>query len=104
MEAIECGWYGKTPYNGRMAKVERLDVRLTPEDDELIRRAADAEGVSVSAFVVSRSRAAAEEVLADRVHFFLEPEEWDELQRRLSEPPRPKPGLAKLLAEPDIFE
>ncbi|MGQ0803062.1 MAG: type II toxin-antitoxin system TacA family antitoxin [Actinomycetota bacterium] len=87
-----------------MAKVERLDVRLTPEDDELIRRAASAEGMSVSAFVVSRSRAAAEEVLADRVHFFLDPETWDELHRRLSEPPRHKPGLAKLLAEPDIFE
>lgn len=79
-------------------------MRLTPEDDELIRRAASAEGVSVSAFVVSHSRAAAEEVLADRVHFFLDPDAWDELQRRLSEPPRLKPALAKLLAEPDIFE
>lgn len=87
-----------------MAKVERLDVRLSPEDDELIRRAADAEGMSVSSFVVSRSRAAAEAVLADRVHFFLDPNAWNELQRRLSEPPKYKPGLAKLLARPDIFE
>lgn len=87
-----------------MAKVERLDVRLTPEDDEVIRRAASAEGLSVSAFVVTHSRAAAEEVLADRVNFFLAAEAWDELQHRLSEAPRHKPGLAKLLGEPDIFD
>lgn len=34
-----------------MAKIERLDLRLTPEDDDVIRRAARAEGLSVSAFV-----------------------------------------------------
>lgn len=87
-----------------MAKIERLDVRLTAEDDELIRRAAAAQGMSVSAFLVSNARAAAEEALVDRVNFFLEPEAWDELQRRLSEPPRLKPRLKKLLAEPDRFE
>lgn len=87
-----------------MAKVERLDVRLTPEDDEVIRRAASAEGLSVSAFVVTHSRAAAEAVLADRVNFFLDAEAWDKLQHRLSEAPRQKPGLAKLLGEPDIFD
>ncbi len=86
-----------------MAKVERLDLRLTPEDDELIRRAARAAGMSVSAFVVSRARAAAEEILTDRVHLFIDPDAWEELHRRLSEPPRHKPRLAKLLAEPDAF-
>ena len=87
-----------------MSKVERLDVRMTPEDDELIRRAASAQGMSVSAFVVSRARLAAEEVLADRVHFFIDADAWDELHRRLAEPPASKPRLRKLLAEPDLFE
>lgn len=87
-----------------MGKIERLDVRLSTDDDEFIRRAAEAEGLSVSTFVVSRARAAADEVLADRVRFLLDERAWDELQRRLSEAPRHKPGLAKLLAEPDIFE
>lgn len=71
-----------------------MAVRLTPEDDEVIRRAASAKGMSVSAFVVTHTRAAAEGVLADRVNFFLDPEEWDELQHRLSQAPRHKPGLA----------
>lgn len=87
-----------------MAKVERLDFRLSSEDDELIRRAAQAEGLSVSGFVVSRARAAADEVLADRVRFILDEAAWDELQRRLSEAPRHKPRLAKLLSQPDTFE
>ena len=87
-----------------MARVERLDVRLSPEDDDLIRLAASAAGMSVSTFVVSRARAAAEEVLGDRAHFFLDADAWDALQRRLSEPPTFKPGLARLLSEPDVFE
>jgi len=87
-----------------MARVERLDVRLSPEDDDLIRLAASAAGMSVSTFVVSHARAAAEEVLGDRAHFFLDEDAWAALQRRLSAPPRSKPGLARLLAEPDVFE
>ncbi len=96
--------YGKPLYNRDMARVERLDVRLTAEDDQVIRRAASAAGMSVSAFVVTHARAAAEDVLAGRLHFFLDEEAWDELQRRLSQPPRQRPGLAKLLAEDDNAE
>lgn len=68
--------------------------------DDLIRLAASAAGMSVSTFVVSRARAAAEEVLGDRAHPFLDAEAWDchGLQGRLSESPTYKPGLARLLA------
>ena len=81
-----------------------MDVRLTAEDDQMIRRAASAAGMSVSAFIVTHARAAAEDVLAGRFHFFLDEDAWDELQHRLSQPPRPRPGLAKLLAEDDSAE
>lgn len=84
-----------------MTKVERLDVRLTSEDDARIRQAADARGMSVTNFVVSSARAAAEDVLADRRHFFLDDEAWEELQRRLSRPPETKPELVDLLHRPD---
>ena len=45
---------------------ERLVARVTPEDKSLLERAAALQGCSVATFVLTRSRAAAQEVIQDQ--------------------------------------
>ena len=50
-------------------KAARMNLRIDPETDARIRRAAASTGMSVSAFVASAAGAAADDVLADRREF-----------------------------------
>ena len=90
-------------YSPDVAKTARLTLRVTEHDAEMIRRAADAAGKTVTDFVLDVVRIEADHVLAERRVFLLDDDAWDELQRRLAEPPRYKPRLAKLLAQPDMW-
>jgi uncharacterized protein (DUF1778 family) len=94
----------KSTASSRLAKTERLAVRLTRSQDEVIRRAAEARGEPLSEYVVRHVVEAAEFDLADRLVFVLEDTAWNELQVRLSAPPVPKPRLSKLLQSPSILE
>ena len=86
-----------------MSKVARLEVRLDPADDFLIRRAAEVAGTTVSAFVLASARMEAAHLLADRSVFPLEDEAWRAFKRRLSARPRRKPRLARLAAQRELF-
>jgi uncharacterized protein (DUF1778 family) len=93
-------------YNGAMAsKTERLSLRLTPAQDVVLRRAAEARGESMSDYVLRHAVEAAEQDLADRRVFFLEDAAWDELQQMLSAAPASlPPAMARLLSEPSVLE
>ena len=49
-----------------MALTERLDARITREEKELLQEAADAKGLSLTAFVTSSAHEAAIKTLKDR--------------------------------------
>jgi uncharacterized protein (DUF1778 family) len=87
-----------------MAKTERFAVRLTAEQDALIRRAAEVEGTDLTNFTVTATLARARDVLADRRLFMLDDASWDEFQEVLDRPVAQKPRLAALFAEPSIFD
>jgi uncharacterized protein (DUF1778 family) len=72
-----------------------MNLRIAEEQETRIRRAASAAGVSVSAFVADAAGAgaAADQVLADRREFVLEPERWEEFVRLLDRPARDLPRL-----------
>ncbi len=91
-------------HNGAMAKTERFAVRLTAEQDALIRRAAEVEGTDLTNFTVTATLARARDVLADRRLFMLDDASWDEFQEVLDRPVAQKPRLAALFAEPSIFD
>lgn len=96
--------YGSDLYTQSVTRTARFDIRLDPEDDFVIRRAAEVAGTSVSAFIVSSARDEAKHLLADRTVFVLDPEDWDRLQGRLAAPARVNRRLKRLFDEPDIFE
>ena len=82
-------------------KSERWNLRVTPAQDTIVRRALDSVGMSLNEYVVSHAVAAAANDLADRRNFVLEPAAWDELQEILDRPPAPSPATTALLAQPD---
>ncbi|MEX0874571.1 MAG: DUF1778 domain-containing protein [Actinomycetota bacterium] len=86
------------------AKTERLNLRLTPSQDVVLRRAAEVSGESLSDFVLRHAVLAAEMGLADRRTFVLGETAWRELQKELKRSPRPSPRLRKLLSEPSVLE
>jgi len=85
-------------------KTERFAVRLTPEQDALIRRAAEVEGTDLTNFTVTATLAHARDVLADRRLFVLDDAAWTEFLAVLDRPVSRKPRLEKLFAEQSIFD
>jgi uncharacterized protein (DUF1778 family) len=85
-------------------KDDRLELRLEPSRRRLLDRAAEAAGMSTSAFVLNHATEAANQVLADRTKFVLPAERWDEFARLLDREERPQPELAAFLARPSVFD
>lgn len=85
-------------------KTERFAVRLTAEQDALIRRAAEVAGTDLTNFTVTATLAHAREVLADRRLFMLDASAWSEFVSVLDRPVSRKPRLETLFAEPSIFD
>lgn len=85
-------------------KTERFAVRLTPEQDALIRRAAEVQGTDLTNFTVTATLAHARAVLADRRLFVLEDSDWREFLAVLDRPVAPKPRLERLFSEASPFD
>ena len=83
---------------------EKLDLRLTPQAKRRLNAAAQAAERSVSDFVLQSALERADETLADRRLFSLDPEQWARFQVALDAPPRSHPRLERLLREPSVFE
>jgi uncharacterized protein (DUF1778 family) len=84
-------------------KTERFAVRLTADQDAVIRAAAEAEGVDLTTFTVTAALAHAQDVLADRRLFVLDDAAWTEFLALLDRPATHNPRLENLFAEPSIF-
>lgn len=80
-------------------KQARLAMRLTPDQDALIRDAAAVAGQSLTDFVTMAAVTRAEDTLADRRVFPLDEAAWAEFTAILDRPARRIPELAQLLNE-----
>ncbi len=85
-------------------KGDRLELRLERERRQLIDQAAQATGLSTSAFVLKHATLAAQQALADRTLFVLPADRWDAFVELLDRPEQPVEGLAALLARRSILE
>ena len=81
-------------------KSSRLNLRVAPEDEALLRRAAAEAGESVSEFLVESARVRAEMLLADRTRFVLDDEQWDAFCASIERPARDWPELRALFERP----
>lgn len=74
----------------------RLEVRVTPEQDALIRQAADLEDTTVSAFVLETVTAKANRVVRDHRDVVLSNEAFDRFIAELDRPAEPVDELVDL--------
>ena len=88
----------------RTTRSERLRLRLTAEQEHVLRSAAVATHRSLSEFILDSALTRAEDILLNRQRFGLTAERWEAFQRALDAPPRPHARLGRLLNEPSVFE
>ena len=74
----------------------RLEMRVTPEQDALIRQAADLEHESVTAFVLDTVTERARKVLEQKNTITLANEAFDRFYATLDEPEKAVPELVEL--------
>lgn len=85
-------------------KDSRLQVRLSSQQDALIRHAADVEGKNITDFTVTAAIEHAKDVLADRRLFLLDDAAWSEFEAILDRPVVHKPRLEKLFSSESLFD
>lgn len=80
-----------------------MELRTTPEERDLIDRAAEVAGTDLTGFVVGQACDAARRVLADRSRFELNPQTLAAWQALNARPARTLPGLRRLMERPSPF-
>lgn len=82
----------------RRARSERLNARITPDDQVLLAKVAGMQGVSVSTFVVQAARAKAKSVLRRQRLIRLSARDQKALISALLSPPEPNAALVRAAA------
>jgi uncharacterized protein (DUF1778 family) len=77
-------------------KVARINLRTTPQQDLLIRRAAAAQRKSVSDFVLESACRSAESALFETKTLLLDRQGWEQLNKSLSRKAKAVPELVEL--------
>jgi len=80
----------------RPPKRHRLEMRVTPEQEALIRHAAELEGSTVTAFVLDTVTAQASSVIEAHRDVVLSNEAFDRFLAELDRPAVPVPELVEL--------
>lgn len=77
--------------------IERINLRASAEAKDIIERAADLLGTTVSAFMLGQSYEAAKRVLAEHEVLTLTNADRDQLLKLLDKPQAPKKALRDLM-------
>lgn len=81
-------------------KRETLNIRIKPEERNLIDRAAQTRGKNRTDFILDAARHAAEDALLDQVFIMTSPQAFDAFLARLDAPPAANERLRKTLQTP----
>src|SRR5262245_49959914 len=85
-------------------KASKIQLRLQASEKALIARAARLRQTTVSNFLREHAYQAAQQVLADQVHFALAPDRWRAFCQALDAPPRNIPALKRLLTTQGVCD
>ena len=81
-------------------KRDTLNIRIKPEERDLIDRAAHTRGKNRTDFILDAARRAAEDALLDRTVFAVDPEAYAEFLARLDAPAQPNERLRRTMQTP----
>lgn len=80
----------------------RFQLRATASEEELIKVAADRQGVNVTEFIMRSACEKAEQSLADQTRFILDDKQWKAFMAALDRPAKLKPRLRQLFQEQHV--
>ncbi|MBZ5723413.1 MAG: DUF1778 domain-containing protein [Acidobacteriia bacterium] len=92
------------PSTLKAPRSRRLNLRTSPQQEELMRRGAEERGESLTDFIIRSACAEAEQTLADQHRFSLDADQWSAFVAALDRPVRAKPRLRRLFSEPSVLE
>lgn len=87
----------------RSQKEERLFLRVSTSQKEVLEKAAEIKQTSLTSFVLDNSFAAAQEILASQVRFVLSEEQWNKFNEILEAPAKEIPALKNLFSKESVF-
>jgi uncharacterized protein (DUF1778 family) len=90
--------------NSPKRRDDRMEFRLPPQAKSMLKRAAEAENKSLSAFLLDKGLEAAAETLAERREFRLGARHFDAFVAALDAPVKPRARLEALLTTPSVLE
>jgi len=85
-------------------KDERITMRVSQHQKEVLMRAATVRKTSVTNFLLEHGYQAAQEVLAEEPVYLLGNKAWDKFCEALDKPARRLPALRKLLTESSVLD
>jgi len=86
------------------ARTRRIDVRVTDEQDAVIREAAGLSGETVTSFLLTAAEQRARELLDERRHLTMTTSAFRAMAEALDEPGVTVPELVELFDQPRISE
>lgn len=88
----------------RAPRSARMGLRATPEQERVLRRAAEAAHKSLTDFILDSACQAAEQTLIDQRLFVVSGDQAQSLLDLLERPAEDNPGLRDLFSRPDPWE
>ena len=82
----------------------RFQLRATAAEEELIRAAAERQGVNVTEFIMQSARERAEQSLADQTRLVVDEKQSKAFLAALDRPAQDKPRLRYLFSEPHVAQ
>jgi uncharacterized protein (DUF1778 family) len=86
------------------AKTEKFDIRLSQQEEAVIKQAAKLQCTSPTNFIRQQAVVAAEAVVHEQSRFVVTNEQWQAIEEALSAPARVLPNLQKKLSQPDEWD
>lgn len=83
-------------------KEDRFNLRVSPRQRLLIRRAAEQTGLSYTDFILESATERATEVLSDQRLFVVTNDQWERFTAALEAPAKPVEALVELFRNQDL--
>ncbi|MDZ4836479.1 MAG: DUF1778 domain-containing protein [Candidatus Melainabacteria bacterium] len=89
---------------GKNAKTEKFDIRLSQQEEAVIKLAAALQCTSPTNFIRQQAVVAAEAVVHEQTRFVVTGKQWQTIEEAMSEPAKVLPNLQKKLLQPDDWD
>jgi len=85
-------------------KTEKFDIRLSREEEAVIKQAASLQHTSPTSFIRQQAVVAAEAVVHDQTRFVVTDKQWQAIEEALCQPAKVLPRLQRKPAQPDEWD